>query len=156
MVKPVGLAAILEAHPFFAGLAPEYRDLMAGCARNVRFEAGRYVFRAGEPADAFYLVRHGRVALELPSGAGRPVTLGMLGPGEILGASWIVPPYRWNSDARVVELVRAIALDAVCLRRKCEESPALGWDLMKRFVPVVVARMQAARLQALDLYGSDG
>lgn len=156
MVKTVGLATIIGSHPFFAALAPAYRDLMAGCARNVRFAPGTYVFRAGGGADSFYLIRHGRVALELPSGAGPPVTIGTLGPGEILGASWIVPPYRWNSDARVVEQVRAIALDAVCLRGKCEDNPALGWDLMKRFVPVMVARLQAARLQAMNLYGGSG
>ena len=73
--------------------------------------------------------------------------------GEILGASWLVPPFRWTFDARALERTRAIALDAVCVRAKCEQNPELGWDLMKRLAPVLIERMQAARLQMLDVYG---
>jgi hypothetical protein len=76
-----------------------------------------------------------------------------LGEGEILGVSWLVPPYRWDFDARAVGLVRAVAFDAACLRGKCEADHDLGYELMKRFVPELVRRMQAARLQSLNLYG---
>jgi CRP-like cAMP-binding protein len=99
------------------------------------------------------LLREGQVALELASGEGTVITFQTIGAGEILGASWLVPPFRWTFDARALERTRAIALDAVCVRTKCEENPELGWDLMKRFVPVLVERMQAARLQMLDVYG---
>jgi len=73
-----------------------------------------------------------------------------------VGVSWLVPPYRWTYDARAVERVRAISLDAECLRGKCDDDPALGYDMMTRFVPILVQRLQATRLQLLDVYGRDG
>ena len=148
-----GLGKIVAEHPFFADLETEFRELIAGCAKNIRFEAGEYIFREGGDADWFYLVRDGHVALEVASGSGPSISFQTLGRGEILGASWLIPPYKWDFDARAVERTRAIALDAVCLRTKCEENHDLGWDLMKRFVPELSARMQAARLQVLDVYG---
>ncbi len=148
-----GLGRIVAEHPFFAGLDLPFRELIAGCAKNVRFEAGDYIFREGADANAFYLLRDGRAALEISSGEGPMVTFQTLDPGQILGASWLVPPYKWDFDARAIDRVRAISLDAVCLRTKCEENHDLGWDLMKRFVPELSARMQAARLQLLDIYG---
>ena len=147
------LDRIVREHPFFQELPGWCRSLVTGCARNARFEPGEHVFREGSDAGNFYLLREGRVALELASGEGSVITFQTIGAGEVLGASWLVPPYRWTFDARALERTRAIALDAVCLRTKCEENPELGWDLMKRFVPVLVERMQAARLQMLDVYG---
>jgi CRP-like cAMP-binding protein len=81
------------------------------------------------------------------------VTLQTVSSGDILGWSWVFPPYRWNSDARATELTRAIALDGACLRRKCEETPSLGYELMKRFARVLDESLQASRLQLLDVYG---
>lgn len=151
-----GLARIVGEHPFFAGLAPDYRDLVCGCAKNVRFGAGDYILREGEPADELYLIRDGRAALEINVPGRVAVTFQTVGPGEIVGVSWLVPPYRWSYDARAVEPVRAISLDAACLRRKCDKDPALGYEMMTRFVPVLVQRLQATRLQLLDVYGADG
>lgn len=146
---------ILSEHPFFAGLAPEHRRLIVGCARNHRFDAGSYLFREGAPADEFFLIRHGRVALQIAAPARDPVTIATLYPGEIVGASWLVPPYRWNFDARALELTRAIGMNAACLRDKCEEDHNLGYDMMKRFLPILISRLQATRLQILDVYGRD-
>lgn len=148
-----GLEHILREHPFFAGLAPEHSKLIAGCARNHRFDAGGYLFREGEPANEFFLIRHGKVALEIVAPGQAPIVFATLGEGEIVGASWLVPPYRWTFDARAVELVRAIGIDAACLRGKCEADHHLGYDMMKRFLPVFVKRLHATRLQILDVYG---
>jgi len=148
-----GLERILKEHPFFAGLADGFLNLVCGCAKNVRFEADQYLFHEGEPADHFYLIRHGRVALELTApGRGRLV-FQTLTEGEIVGISWLIPPYRWTYDARALELVRAISIDAACLRQKCEADHDLGYEMMKRFLPVLVQRLQATRLQILDVYG---
>lgn len=151
-----GLGEIVRTHPFLAGLDAGFVDLVCGCAKNTRFEAGRYLFHEGEPADWFYLLRHGRVALELRDPARGPVTLQTLGEGEVVGLSWLIPPYRWTYDARALELVRALAIDAACLRRKCEADHSLGYDVMKRFMPPLLQRLQAARLQMLDVYGAHG
>lgn len=147
------LEHILSEHPFFAGFAPEYSQLVAGCARNHRFEAEQYLFHEGEPANEFFLIRHGKVALEISAPGRTPVVIATLGAGEIVGASWVIPPYRWMFDARAMELTRAIGIDAACLRGKCEADHHLGYEMMKRFLPVLVKRLHATRLQILDVYG---
>jgi CRP-like cAMP-binding protein len=149
-----GLERFVREHPFFAGLEEGFLGLVCGCARNVVFQAGDYLFHEGAPADQFYLLRHGRVGLEITVPGRSAVTFQTLVAGEIVGVSWLFPPYRWTYDARALELTRAIALDAACLRGKCEQDHELGYDLMKRFVPVVVERLHATRMQILDVYGN--
>ena len=146
------LETILAAHPFFAGLDPAIVQTIAGCGKQVRFEKGAYLYRQGDAADTFYLLRHGRVGLEL-KGAKGGVLFHTDHDGDILNPAWIVPPYRCDSDARALEASVAVALDGACLRGKCEADNHLGYALMKRFVPVLVARLMDARVQALDLYG---
>jgi CRP/FNR family transcriptional regulator, cyclic AMP receptor protein len=148
-----GPEQILGKHPFFAGFSPEHSQLVSGCARNHRFDPGQYLFREGEPANEFFLIRHGKVALEIVAPGQAPIIFETLGEGEIVGASWLVPPYRWMFDARAMELTRAIGIDAACLRGKCEADHHLGYEMMKRFLPVLVKRLHATRLQILDVYG---
>lgn len=148
-----GLDRIVREHPFFASLDEAFCKLVCGCAKNVRFEAGQYLFREGEAANQFYLLRHGRVALEVTAPGRGALTFQTVGEGEIVGVSWLVPPYRWTYGAKALELVRAIAMDATCLRQKCEINHDLGYEMMKRFVPVLVQRLQTTRLQILDVYG---
>ncbi|HUZ71990.1 MAG TPA: cyclic nucleotide-binding domain-containing protein [Stellaceae bacterium] len=149
-----GLESIVREHPFFAGLEERFGTLVSGCAKNVRFEAGQYLLHEGEPADQFFLLRHGRVALQIASPGRGAVTFQTVGEGEIVGVSWLIPPYRWTYDAKALELVRAIAMDAACLRQKCEADHDLGYDMMKRFMPVLIQRLQATRIQILDVYGA--
>lgn len=151
-----GLERILREHSFFAGLGDAFLALVSGCARNVRFEAGHYLFHEGEPANEFYLLRHGRVALELHAPGRGPITFQTLGEGEIVGVSWLIPPYRWAYDARALTLVRAIGVDAACLRQKCEADHDLGYEMMKRVTSVLIQRLQTTRLQILDVYGTHG
>jgi CRP-like cAMP-binding protein len=142
----------VREHPFFSGMKEEFLELISGCAKNVRFEAGQYMFNEGQPADQFYLLRSGRVALQI-SAPERTLTVQTVGEDEIVGASWLVPPYRWGFDAKALELTRAIAMDAACLRGKSEGDHDLGYELMKRFMPVLIQRLHATRLQILDVYG---
>ena len=146
------LAPILKEHALFQGLKPDYIELLIECASNVRFNAGELIFRQGKEANRFYLVRHGRVAVEI-SAPGRQITIKTLTENEVLGWSWLFPPYQWQFDARALELTRAIALDARCLRGKCDHDPELGYELMKRFSCIMLETLQASRLQLLDLYG---
>jgi CRP-like cAMP-binding protein len=149
-----GLETIVLAHPFFAGFEAELGELVSGCARNLRFEPGQYLFREGDDAKEFYLIRHGTVALEILPPGRPPVVFATEREGDIVGTSWLVPPYRWRFDARAVELTRAIGIDAQCLRNKCEADHHLGYELMKRFLPAIVQQLDEARLQLLDLYGT--
>ena len=147
------LETILAQHPFFKDLEPRYLQLVVGCATNVRFKMGEFLFREGEDANQFYLLRHGKVALQVFIPQRGPITIETIEAGEVLGWSWLFPPYRWHFDALALELVRAIAFDGQCLRGKCEEDHDLGYALMQRFAQVMAQRLQATRLQLLDLYG---
>lgn len=146
------LENILTAHPFFGGFAPEHRALLTGCAANVVFRAGDYLLREDQAADRFYVIRQGRVALQTAAPAG-PLTIETLEGGEVLGWSWLFPPYRSHFDARALTMVRALSLDGACLRGKCDADAQLGYDLMRRFAEIVVRRLESTRVQLLDLYG---
>ncbi len=148
-----GLERIIREHPVFVGLDEAFCRLVCGCAGNVRFQAGDYLFHESEAADRLYLLRQGRVALETTAPGRGATVFQTLDAGELVGLSWLVPPYRWAYDARALEPVRAIAMDAVCLRRKCEEDHDLGFEVMKRVVPILIERLHGAQLQMLDVYG---
>jgi CRP/FNR family cyclic AMP-dependent transcriptional regulator len=148
-----GLETLLAEHPFFKGLEPTYLSFIAGCGANVTFQAGEYIFREGDPADHFYIIRHGRVQREIFAPERGPLPIDTLAAGDVLGWSWLFPPYRRFSDARALELTRAIALDGACLRDKCDEDHHLGYELMRRLAPLAMRRLQATMLQLLDLYG---
>ena len=151
-----GIPDLLRHHPFFAGLDEAALAFIAGCCANVRFEASQHVFREGEPADAFYVVRAGRVAIEVVAPARGGLVIDSVGAGEVLGFSWLFPPYRCQFDARALEPVRAVSVDAICLRAKCDEDPGLGYVLMQRIAGVMRQRLQSARLRLLDLYAPAG
>ena len=153
MVAMEGLDRIVKEHRFFADIDEAFCGLVVGCARNVRFEAGTYLFHEGDDADQLYLLRHGRVALEITAPGRGPVTFQTVSEGEVVGVSWLIPPYRWNYDAKALELVRAVSIDAKCLRGKCEADHDLGYEMMKRFMPILVQRLHATRMQILDVYG---
>ena len=140
----------------FNGLRGDQLALIAGCARNVGFAAGDRLFREGDPADTFYLVRKGRVALSTHAPARGSVVIETLDPGEMVGWSWLFPPYVWQFDGRAVDDVRAVAFDGACLRGKCDADAILGYELMQRFASVMIDRLQHTRLRLLDLYGSNG
>ena len=148
-----GLERIVLAHAFFAGFEAELAPVVSGCARNHRFDAGQYLAHEGDPADEFFLIRHGKVALEILPPGQQPIVFSTESEGDIVGTSWLVPPYRWRFDARAMEMTRAIGIDARCLRDKCVADPRLGYEMMKRIVPIIVGRLDDTRMQILDVYG---
>jgi CRP-like cAMP-binding protein len=147
------LAPILREHAFFEGLQPDYIELLIECASNVCFNAGEFIFRQGDEANRFYLIRHGKVAVEISAPGQRTIAIETLTDNDVLGWSWLFPPYQWLFDARSLELTRAIALDGRCLRGKCDSDPALGYELMKRFSFIMLESLRATQIQLLDLYG---
>lgn len=147
------LEPLLAAHPFLQGLAQEDIKFITGCAKNVRFKAGEMLFQEGGEANQFYLLRSGRVALEIYVPGRGSVAIQTVEEGDLVGWSWLFPPYTWKFDARSLELTRALALDGKCLRAKCEAEPRLGYELMKRISRVITERLEATRLQLIDIYG---
>src|SRR5450759_4293460 len=146
----------LPDHPFFSGLDADALAILAGCATNVSFAPGQFLFRTGQPADQFFVVRRGRVALQVHGPAAGTMVVDSADAGDVVGWSWLVPPYTWLFDARAVEPTGAVAFDGACLRGKCEEDPRLGYELMKLVTQVMFNRLVAARVRLLDLYGSTG
>jgi len=147
------LERILKDHPIVAGLSPEHVTLIVGCASNVVFKAGEFLFREGDDANQFYVIREGKIVLETYVPHMGPIAIQTRVAGEVTGWSWMVEPYKWHFDARALELTRAIALDGKCLRDKCEKDHDLGYALMKKFSGIISQRLEATRLQLLDIYG---
>lgn len=146
--------ALLADHLFFKDMDASHRALIAGCGKNVVFKAGEFLAQSNTPANEFFAIRHGRVSIEIHSAGRGPLLIQTLDAGDIAGWSWLFPPYRWKFDARAIEPVRAIRFDGACLRGKCERDPAMGYDFMKRFAQVFMQRLEASRLQLLDIYGN--
>jgi CRP/FNR family cyclic AMP-dependent transcriptional regulator len=153
---PHQLDEILAQVPFFGGMAEDEIALIAGCGRNVHFDAGETIFRQGDAADNFFVVRHGTVAVGNFVPPRGELVIETLEAGDLLGWSWLFPPYRSHFDARALSAVRATQFDGACLRDKCAADPALGYDLVSRFAQVLIERLQWTRLRLLDIYGGDG
>lgn len=147
---------LLAEAPAFIGMSQEQLALIAGCAQNRTYTDGEYLMREGDPADTFFVIRHGRVAMEIFVPERGAVTIETIDDGDLLGWSWLVPPFRCHLDARALGNVHTVAFDAVCLRGKSDEDQALGYQLMRRFIPVIVERLQATRVRMLDVYGHVG
>lgn len=150
----LSLAELVADHPLFAGLPEAMVAQAVRCARNVAFEPGALLTAEGDPADTLYLLRRGSVAIEVHVPGRGPLVVETVGPGGVVGWSWLIPPYRSQFDARAREPVGAIALDGGCLRDKADGDPVLGYSMLKRVSALLLERLQATRLRLLDLYGS--
>ncbi len=137
---------ILRQVPFFTGMDEPLLDLIAGCASERHAGHGHYLFFEGDPADHFYFVLEGKVALQMNAGSLGLFTIETLEANEMIGWSWMYPPYRWTLTGRSVGITRLLDFDARCLRGHCETSKDLTYALMKRTATVSATRLLAARL----------
>ncbi len=151
MVQIVGLEDILARHPFAEDMDPDALRTISGCCSNAVYHPGDYIFREDEPADHFFLIRSGLVALEIHVPQGPPIVVETLEAGDIFGWSWLVPPYRWTNDARASEQVHLLRLDGACLRGKMENDRSLGYEIYKRFLPIMARRLSTTRLRIVEL-----
>lgn len=146
--SPVGggedLVTRLGAHPFLAGMNARHLGILSECAIVTRFEPGQVIFRAGEPANGFYLIESGKVVLEEPQADGERIMIDLVSGGEPLGWSWLFSPYLWQFDARAIEPCRALCLSGIMLRQHRDEDFFLSHELFKRMSEVMVRRLQAA------------
>jgi CRP/FNR family cyclic AMP-dependent transcriptional regulator len=147
------LESVIKEHPFFADMPEKHLEFITGCAKNVQFAEGQIIFHESDPANEFYFIREGLVAVELLIPQKGATTIQTVAEGEILGWSWVSPPYQWHFGARAVQRTRALVFDGRCLRSKCEEDHDLGYEMLNRFVNIISARLDATRLQLLDMYG---
>ena len=145
----VELETQVAAHPFLVGMSEHHIHLLADCAMRSHFEAGHVIFREGEPANRFYLIERGKVSLE-SSTLGEPVKIEEIGDGDLLGWSWLFPPYAWHFTARALENTTAIFFYGTVLREYSEKDHSLGFELFKRMSAVMLRRLQAARQKLLN------
>jgi CRP-like cAMP-binding protein len=143
----------IAAHPFFEGIDQALLSTLSDFASYVKFEPGTYIFKEGDPADAFYLICDGRVALEIFAPERKPITIDTLERGDTLGWSWLLSPFIRKFSAHARTRVHAVALNAKSLRTKCEEDHNLGYEVLTRLAHMIELRLEATRFQLLDVYG---
>jgi CRP-like cAMP-binding protein len=144
------LVAVLTRHEFFRGLGPRDTEFLAANAEQRTLEQGEILFEHDQPADRFYLIRDGRITVGVPAIEGPSLEVQTLGTGEILGWSWLIPPYRWNFRGRVIEAGEVLEFNGETILARCEKDPAFGYPLMKRFATLMSERLEAARRKMMD------
>lgn len=147
---PLGLVNSIKNHPFFSGMASKHVDLIVEGAREVEFDADHIIFREAEPANQFFLIESGSVALEAGAEGKKSAAIQVVGDGELLGWSWLFPPFAWHFRARAVQPTRAIVLNGGHLLVLCEENHDLGFDVMRRIAQIAISRMEAASKKLLE------
>ena len=141
---------ILAASPLFYALKPSHVRILSAHATTVGFDEDEYIFHAHEPANAFYLIQEGEVALEVDDPVQGKRVLQVLHAGDVLGWSWLFAPYEWHLDAHALTLVRTLIFDAAFIRAKCDQNHTLGYELMQRFSQMMLQRLQMTLLQRAD------
>ena len=144
----------LSEQPFFRDMKRQHLAMLAASAMPTQFAAGQLVFCEGEIANRFYLIQRGKVLLQVPQAEGRAVPIQVLGDSDVLGWSWLFPPFYWHFDARALEPTNAIFFYGTRLRDQCEADHDFGYELMKRVAQVLIHRLQATRAQLLELHAS--
>ena len=146
------LATRVALHPVLAGMNHTQLTLLTDCAVARHFNTGQTILREGDFANGFYLIETGSVALGSEAGFGESIVIQIVGAGDLLGWSWMFPPYIWQFTARAIEPTTALFFYAAILREYCEKDHSLGYELLKRISAVMVRRLQAAHDQMLSLY----
>lgn len=146
------LTTLIVAHPFLAGMKAAHLDVLRECAMQTQFAKDQLIFREGDLANRFYLIEEGLVVLESRAGNGRRIPIQTVGGGEVLGWSWLFPPYYWHFDARTLRPTKAVFFYGTRLRTQCEEDHDFGYELIKRMAAVTIRRLQAAREQMAEFY----
>jgi CRP-like cAMP-binding protein len=149
------LEAAVAAHPFLVGVSEHHIRLLADCAIRTHFETGQVIFREGEAANRFYLVEQGEVVLEAEGAGDKRIAIETIRDGDLVGWSWLFPPYVWHFSARATKPTTAIFFYGTILREYCEKDHTLGFELFKRMGEVMTRRLQLARTRLLQAYSEN-
>lgn len=146
----------LSTHAFFSGLDDSFMKFLSNSVKELRIKKGDVLFQQGERADKFYLLRNGQVSVQVPALMGPTLEIQTLGEDQMLGWSWLIPPYRWNFQARAVEDSDLLEFDGSAILARCEEDPKFGYELLKRFAALMSERLDAARQKMMDEWNPPG
>jgi CRP/FNR family cyclic AMP-dependent transcriptional regulator len=146
----ITVAAEIAGHGLFAGVSDSIAGVLAALSSQREAKIGEVLFRVGDAAERFFIVRRGLVSIELYAPGRVPIVVEQVDDGDVIGWSWLVPPYRWRFDARVAEPTSLFSIDAAALREQLDEDPALGYAVTKRFLPVMARRLSSARERLVE------
>ena len=147
------IADILKGSSFFTDLSENELAFIAGCASLVHFSEGKIIANHGDEANTFFLIREGNIALSIEDKVGKPFLYETLGPLDIVGLSWLIPPYRRTASAIAQTEVKALSFNGRCIREKCEKDHSLGYKMMRHLLQLMVEREDALKLHLLDIFG---
>ena len=146
----VSIAQQLGESKLLSGLAPEFLGFLTEHARTLHVDQDRVVFHTGDRAHHFYLVASGHVSIEVAAIEGPSLQLQDLGPGMVLGWSWLIPPNRWSFQARAKTPIDIIEINGDAVLAECERNPKFGYELLKRFSALMSERLQHARQRMIE------
>lgn len=146
----------LAQNAFFAGARADDLAFLARHARLRSLAAGETLFRHGDPAQHFYVIRDGRITLEIVALEGPTLELQQLGPGAVLGWSWLIQPYQWSFNARAEQATEVVEIEGVAVLEQCEGDPRFGYDLLKRFSALMSERLGHARRRMMEEWRAPG
>lgn len=135
----------LKGHPFVEGASDQFLNELEEFSKEAHFETGEVILTKGHYADRCFLLREGHVQLDLSDHGQSPAVLQLLGPGDLIGWSWLYPPFQWHFTAQAIEPCEAIELNAASLLIRAEENPTFGYELMKRISKQLIRRLEVAR-----------
>jgi CRP-like cAMP-binding protein len=151
-----GIVAALKDNSIFSALDPEELEFLAGAATTEQMEPGHVVFRLGERARHFYLILSGEIAIEIPAIEGPTLFLQHLKPGQVLGWSWLIPPYQWSFMARTEQPAEVIRFDGATVLERCESDPSFGYHLLRAFSAMMSERLGHARRRIMEEWQAKG
>ena len=143
---------VISNQPFFKGLDDQYLQLFAGCASNKRFIEGEFLLKENQPSTQFFIIKEGKVVIELFSGNKGTIRIQTLSDGDLVGWTWLFPPYKNQFDAMALTPTKVIAFEGNCLQKKCKDDYKFGYEMLSRVTAVIIERLRNTRLQLIDIY----
>ena len=123
---------------------------------HARDQKSQILFLQGENADKFYVVRSGRISLQMPAIMGPTLEIQHVDEDQVLGWSWLISPYQWNFQTKAEEDSELLQFDGVAILARCEQEPKFGYELLKKFAGLMSVRLNAARQKMMDEWNPVG
>jgi len=155
-VSNQSIAEYLSAHEFFSELSEDVLKFLCECASAREIKKEQILFRQGERADKFYVIRNGRISVQIPALMGPTLEIQALGQDQVLGWSWLISPYQWNFQAKAEEDSELLEFDGTAVLARCEQEPKFGYELLKKFAALMSERLDAARQKMMDQWNPVG
>ena len=146
----------LSAHEFFSEFSDDVLKFLCECSSTREIKKGQILFRQGEHADKFYVVRNGRISIQMPAIMGPTLEIQTLGKDQVLGWSWLISPYQWNFQTKAEEDSELLQFDGTAILERCEQEPKFGYELLKKFAGLMSVRLNAARQKMMDEWNPAG